>query len=335
MALCLSGGGYRAMLFHAGALWRLHELGLLEGLKRISAVSGGAIAMAGLAVGIEALREGASFADAVVAPLRRLAGRSLDVRAVLLGLALPGAVNARLAGAYRRHLVGSRTLADLPDAPDLVFNATSLQSARLWLFSRRQVTEFGIVQDKNPTLPLAAVVAASSAFPPFLSPARPRLRGGLRPVLSDGGVYDNLGLEAAFKRFTTILVSDAGAQIPAMARPSPFWPLAMLRVTHVIDNQVRELRKAQLLEAYRDEDRAGAYWSIRSDLAHFKVSEPLPADPAAGRLATVPTRLGALPGELQERLINWGYATADAALRAHLELDGSLPAPAYPYPAAV
>ena len=27
--VCLSGGGYRAMLFHVGALWRLYEAGLL------------------------------------------------------------------------------------------------------------------------------------------------------------------------------------------------------------------------------------------------------------------------------------------------------------------
>jgi len=27
VALCLSGGGYRAMVFHVGALWRLNELG--------------------------------------------------------------------------------------------------------------------------------------------------------------------------------------------------------------------------------------------------------------------------------------------------------------------
>lgn len=33
MALCLSGGGYRAMLFHAGVLWRLNELGFLPKLK--------------------------------------------------------------------------------------------------------------------------------------------------------------------------------------------------------------------------------------------------------------------------------------------------------------
>ena len=43
IGLCLSGGGYRAMLFHLGALWRLYEAGLLRGVKRISSVSGGSI----------------------------------------------------------------------------------------------------------------------------------------------------------------------------------------------------------------------------------------------------------------------------------------------------
>lgn len=40
-ALCLSGGGYRAMLFHIGVLWRLNEIGWLPKLDRISSVSGG------------------------------------------------------------------------------------------------------------------------------------------------------------------------------------------------------------------------------------------------------------------------------------------------------
>src|SRR6267378_8596965 len=43
MALCLSGGGYRAMVFHLGTLWRLNELGLLKGLAKVSSVSGGSI----------------------------------------------------------------------------------------------------------------------------------------------------------------------------------------------------------------------------------------------------------------------------------------------------
>src|SRR5581483_8867572 len=43
IGLCLSGGGYRAMLFHLGTLWRLNEAGILPKLTRISSVSGGSI----------------------------------------------------------------------------------------------------------------------------------------------------------------------------------------------------------------------------------------------------------------------------------------------------
>ena len=31
-ALCLSGGGYRAMVFHVGVLWRLYDANMLQGL---------------------------------------------------------------------------------------------------------------------------------------------------------------------------------------------------------------------------------------------------------------------------------------------------------------
>ncbi len=46
----LSGGGYRAMVFHVGALWRLNEVGLLSKLKRVSSVSGGSITAGSLAL---------------------------------------------------------------------------------------------------------------------------------------------------------------------------------------------------------------------------------------------------------------------------------------------
>src|SRR4029079_5515854 len=53
-ALCLSGGGYRAALFHLGALRRLNELGVLARLDSISCVSGGSIIGAYLAQVIQA-----------------------------------------------------------------------------------------------------------------------------------------------------------------------------------------------------------------------------------------------------------------------------------------
>src|SRR4051794_34114719 len=49
MALCLSGGGYRAALFHLGVIRRLNELGTLGHVETISAVSGGSILAAFLA----------------------------------------------------------------------------------------------------------------------------------------------------------------------------------------------------------------------------------------------------------------------------------------------
>src|SRR5215213_1249173 len=49
LALALSGGGTRAMMFHAGALLRLYEMGVLAELRRISGVSGGSIAAGVLA----------------------------------------------------------------------------------------------------------------------------------------------------------------------------------------------------------------------------------------------------------------------------------------------
>jgi len=49
IALCLSGGGFRAALFHLGALGRLNELGILSLVDKISSVSGGSIIAAHLA----------------------------------------------------------------------------------------------------------------------------------------------------------------------------------------------------------------------------------------------------------------------------------------------
>ena len=40
IALCLSGGGFRAAIFHLGAARRLNELGILSRVDTISAVFG-------------------------------------------------------------------------------------------------------------------------------------------------------------------------------------------------------------------------------------------------------------------------------------------------------
>src|SRR5437870_6584067 len=82
IALCLSGGGYRAMLFHVGTLWRLNEAGLLGKLDRISSVSGGSITagMVGLKwskLAFNGAGIAPQFRAEVVDPMRQLAGKTM------------------------------------------------------------------------------------------------------------------------------------------------------------------------------------------------------------------------------------------------------------------
>lgn len=369
MALCLSGGGYRAMLFHVGALWRLNEFGYLKRLARISSVSGGSITAATLGKNWGRLDFGADgvakeFGAEVVKPVRNLAGRTIDVPAVLKGLVTPGTINRRLAGAYSKRLLGKATLQDLPsdeEGPRFVINATNLESGVLWRFSRPYIWDYRVGKIENPKVSLATAVAASSAFPPFLSPARLRFSEDdftpgsgddlqrapftTRPTLADGGVYDNLGLETAWKHFTTVLISDGGGAMQAddgeLGLFSGWrwrdWGSQSLRVLKVIDNQVRSLRKRQAIAAFMadphsKEHRAGAYWGIRSDIRHYELGSSLDCPSSATRrLADIPTRLKGLDAATQEQLINWGYAICDTAMRKWV--DSSLPAPSdLPYP---
>ena len=136
-----------------------------------------------------------------------------------------------------------------------------------------------------------------------------------------------------WKRYTTLLVSDAGQKLAPEAEPESDWPRHAKRILEVVDNQVRSLRKRQLIDAFVQGLRKGAYWGIRIDIEDYGVAcLPCPA-PRTLALAAVPTRLSDVDDTTQERLINWGNAVCDAALRAHF--DTQLPAATkFPYAGA-
>jgi NTE family protein len=282
--------------------------------------------------------------------LRRLAGRTIDVRAVLGGLFSARGVADRVAAAYREHLYGDVTLHALPDRPRFVLNATNLQSGALWRFSKPYMADYRVGVVRDPDVPLAVAVAASSAFPPVLAPLRLRLRedaydatgrGDLfrapfttDVVLGDGGIYDNLGLETAWKRCRSVLISDGGGQMAPEGRIAGDWVPLCLRVGGVVDNQVRDLRKRQAVAGFVAGDRSGAYWGIRSVVADFGPPPGSLDTPAASTaaLAAIPTRLARLDPVRQQRLINWGYAVTDVALRRWV-LPDAAPPTRFPYPA--
>lgn len=355
VALCLSGGGYRAMIFHLGALWRLNELGWLPKLTRVSSVSGGSITAGVLGLrwsnlAFDSAGIAATFRSKIVDRVRGLADHTIDLGAIVSGLLTPGSIAEKVADAYREHLFGEATLQALPAAPLFVINASNVQTGALWRFSRPYMADYKVGLIRNPTSELAVAVAASSAFPPVLSPLRlevdpasfdPAENGPLhRPpyttevVLTDGGVYDNLGLETAWKRCRTVLVSDGGGQMSPDPEPKTDWVQHGLRVSSLIDNQVRSLRKRQVVASLVQRRRAGTYWGIRSHVADYQLPDAFvcPEDQTLA-LANVPTRLKALDDVTQERLINWGYAITDTAMRRWVV--PGLPRPAsMPYPAA-
>ena len=377
IALCLSGGGYRAMVFHIGALWRLNEAGLLRRLSLVSSVSGGSITAGVLGHRWNQLRfDGNGVVqnlNIVFDALRNLARRTIDAGSIVSGFLLPGStIGDRVAAAYDKHLFQGATLQHLPDeggstgGPRFLLNSTSVQTGSLWRFCKAFMGDWQVGLIRKPDLPLARAVAASSAFPPVLSPVTldvdprqfdPATAGPLckapyndEVVLSDGGVYDNMGLETAFKAYQTLLVSDAGQKMSPEGSPEADWARHSLRVMGLLDNQVRNLRKRQLIDAFKAKVRTGAYWSARTQFKDYGVSDPLgvggdrdPDDPKRTQaLAATPTRLEAMPDVLQEKLINWGYAVCDAALRAHCKgdfkqlynVDINDPAGGVPYPGA-
>jgi NTE family protein len=352
-ALCLSGGGFRAMVFHAGVLLRLNELGRLNRLDRISSVSGGSITAGVLGLNWNRLTFDSNdvalnFRELVLAPILKFASHTIDTGSILSGVLGPGTVADKIVNEYRKHLFGNATLQDLPDFPRFVINATNVQSKALWRFSKPFMWDWRVGKVAKPSVEIAVAVGASSAFPPVLSPVELELNdsdfeagtgdGLQRPpfttkvILTDGGVYDNLGLETAWKSFKQILVSDAGGVYGAEEDPDRDWFNHTRRVYDLIDNQVRSLRKRQVIEAYKQKVRTGTYWGIWSDIRKYPAQNtlPCPIDKTAA-IAGTPTRLKSLEESLRRRLINWGYAICDAGIRAHV--DSSLPAPTgFPLP---
>jgi NTE family protein len=384
IAVCLSGGGYRAMLFHTGVLWRLLEFGLLSPgdrtatppgaapqpvgtFRRISSVSGGSIISGLLGYKWKSLDFStnatllATYQSAVVKPIRELAGVTLasgtleGAIKVLTDIVTPGSVNEHVARAYDKHLFKKAKLSALPGEPRWVINASNLQSGALWRFMAPYMADWKVGRNTHTDkVSIAQAVAASSAFPPVLAPATFEFQesdftpnsGGKgannlqRPPfttevqLADGGVYDNLGLETAYKRYRTLLVSDAGAPFKPIKDVPTNWASLGKRVIDVVDNQVRALRKRLLLNALVTGVRRGAYWDIDADIALLSAPGKLPCPhPQTMQLAAVGTDLGEKDARTQERLINWGYAICDASIRTWF--DTSLPAPtSFPYPAS-
>lgn len=349
IALCLSGGGFRSALFHLGALRRLKELRLLHDVSLVSSVSGGSI-LAGFFAHVLARRGAADspadFAQwlddvdwetAVASPFRAITGRDFRTAPVLKNVLwnwiLPGPRVRDLERRYRERVSDLR-LGALPRHPRFAFCATDLTFGVNWEHDRDRAGDYQAgYLDEAADWPLARAIAASSCFPPLFGPMPVRVaaesyRDGRyrgddrrrllrRIMLTDGGVYDNLGLEPAWKDFSTVLVSDCGSPFEFSAGTLPVRNL--LRYTTVIMNQAASLRKRMFFERRRAGDYTGTYWGIASA---SEPGEDLPGYSSTlvtDRIAEIRTDLDAFTDAEQRILENHGYCAANRSVTQYLE----------------
>jgi len=227
IGLALSGGGSRAMAFHLGCLRALDDLGLLENVSVLSTISGGSVIGA-----YYAYAPGKSFAEFEYDIRRFLrAGfhRSIAMELVqpqnlLLGLIAGATAHAQDAFAFvtKRHpliprfrsrtdafervlnrdVFAGRQMASPRRDLEVVIGACELRTGTAFRFGNSRSGSWRHGEIARNDVPLAFAVAASAAYPIFL-PAFDRTfqfkkRDNLnaaRVALTDGGVYDNLGLQ--------------------------------------------------------------------------------------------------------------------------------------------
>jgi NTE family protein len=294
IGIALSGGGVRAAVFHLGVLGRLAEDGLLEKITRISTVSGGTL-VTGLIYSIAGNKWPTSdfyLNKCLVRTRHYLTRTDIQRGALLSGGFRPKDLIHRRAKLISRSMQDcwgiSGSLNDVPFEPRWVLNATTYESGKNWHFIPQQrMGDYVVNYVEKPCIPLTDAMAASAAYPSLIGPlvlntkkfswfkfeggkqipTQPRFK---RLHLWDGGVYDNLGVEALFKiqdndkshdDCNFLVVSDASNAIETRKHPIWFWKRAY-RLMIVAMDQVRSLRARTLNNYFETHNSSGVYLKI-------------------------------------------------------------------------
>ena len=353
VGLSLSGGGFRATLFHLGAIRRLNEFGILPRLTTLSSVSGGSILNGFLASRLDTpLSNGITdFDNSTSRKVRQFC--SLDIRRWLgLEAVVPGTHNSSgLAKQYDQHLTFGKLLTNVPATPLHIFCSTDLAYGVNWMFKKLQCGDYQAgFQDTPADWLVSTAVAASSCFPPVFRPlnlnldpaklisgkvpASPQRDKCIREItLSDGGVYDNLGIEPIWKDHEIVLSSDGGALFPVGGDNGFAWEIG--RFISIPENQGLALRKRWLISNFNSGQLKGTYWGIGSSAVDYGISQGYKSELAKNFIAKIRTDLDSFSDAEASVLENHGYWLADAAIRVHVPelLPENIPSLAVPYPA--
>lgn len=300
--VALSGGGFRATLAGLGVLRFLADADLLDDVRIISSVSGGSLANAIMATQWEDGRTQPAFDELVLQPvLESITNRSLlaDLVRNSWRAAKPGSTRTTvLADRLDKWFLDGRLLKDLPAGTWFMFNAANITEGVRFRFDADVIGDYvnGSIATADTGMRVATAVAASAAVPGYFPPLQLEhlefpCGSDASVDVVDGGVYDNLGLEAIQRaRDETedpFLISlNAGAQLTRGGRTGVINRIpvvgAFRRANAVMYRQTSATRLRRLFQESKGLDGR--------PLAPFNLTTEFPAD---------------LPQDKQERLRAW------------------------------
>lgn len=228
IGVALSGGGFRASIFHLGVLRRLAEAGVLDEFDVLSGVSGASVVSAFVAQ--RWAPAPGEFRGRVIQPFSHLVQERDFMKDWLSESLVTVPVRWRVTDTRTNtaaRILGRRFFQDascssLPESPYLILNSVALGSRRPWRFTRDGMGDarHGYTGWNGQDLPLGVAVVASLALPPLFPPSRINLQPYAfaaatneerqtvhedYAALIDGSFYDALGIEA--------LINDGGTQL--------------------------------------------------------------------------------------------------------------------------
>jgi len=211
-----------------------------------------------------------------------------------------------------RQLFGTRTMSQVAHPGlDVVLTACDLGTGGAVRFGSKvsACTRVGTILDD---VHVATAVAASAAYPVLLPALEERFHFRTRAgqefdqvlLLTDGGVYDNLGLSVLdvtrdewytphVYEVDYVVACDAGAGRTQLAAPH-IWPTRMKRVVEIMHAQAQHGERARLFGAASSGKRAGfvyAYLGMHDERVPVPVADLVPRD----AVAWYPTDFRAMP----------------------------------------
>jgi predicted acylesterase/phospholipase RssA len=355
IGLALSGGGFRATLYHLGLVRFLRDAGFLQQVTTITSVSGGSITAAHLVLNWDLYNGSAKDFDRAATRLldfTRLDVRNRIVRRFPLGLLLRGP--RRLLGLsnrkltrtgwlerqYEQHLLGDKSLFELPERPQLHILATNLSEGCLCSFNRDGLWMMQEKQGRSEIekirvglMTVAMAVTASSAFPGFFPPLDLTgrdvgARGGEfgRQAYTDGGVFDNLGVRmfrwltpllTEEKALDGVLISDVGNRILIQASQAGGLIRTALRSSDILMDRVWQLENENF------QDTFGFVFARITDIVGPHEDATALHPEVQRQVADIRTDLDEFSALETSCLIRQGYCIGRKACRSRADLFGS------------